>query len=802
MRNKIILSICALFLLMGFIASAEIPQREKRIYLVDVTASMKGDGVVDTPDIFDTVKGSLIETLQEIADTTIEIEIIPFTDKVHEGIRANISEREKLIDFINELDVKKGDTNIADAWSLGVSKIDTTKINYLFILTDGLHNFGPKKGVLYDRLSSWGDFAAEHYYFAFYVMLTKNAEEAEIRRIADETRNMWKIEGLNINASLLKTERNVRKNIASDKVIHLSFVTNNPNVDIEDTGIEFSLEDNPHYTLKKSSSNARPGDYAIKIEEKCDKNLIPLCDTLNLKITHNEEKYPFVFITPDIVTLEISNFGLRTYSTRMNRQRLEKNVNFGEVSFKEPLVWIFKKYGIFRKSLEYLPYSWTVPDTTAISSSIRLTPNKDAVRSGASVKLVLKDQNGRRLTQEDGFFCSCGEISDGVTLFNLYYKVIPARRDITYKGGIFAETVAVDAIDDHSINSDCEKIADWQMSQVIKPNIWAWLLWGLSLILIIALIVLIIRLSFKMLIPPFTRLAVLLERLWAAIIALFPPIRLSGKPNKSSLAVAKKQDIENNDEMDGINCIKEALNLEKKLYQSHSIVEKYDCLESLRLLIDSYYAEGRDGQHFWHKCESCNFTLSDYCRYDKCKSSLNSNTWDALEEARKPVLPKTNGVWNKDNDTFELSEENTYYSECKAKNFIRCRYDRHGSPDFDAVTHKNSIVEISDLYERYTIEQLDDRGKGKKSLQYVAQTERMAPKLSTEIREWWKLNRGDAEFILEDAFWEWRDALNLVPHEDTNCRTMRLVYRPAHKAFKHRGGISNAINIKKHFPEK
>jgi hypothetical protein len=28
---------------------------------------------------------------------------------------------------------------------------------------------------------------------------------------------------------------------------------------------------------------------------------------------------------------------------------------------------------------------------------------------------------------------------------------------------------------------------------------------------------------------------------------------------------------------------------------------------------------------------------------------------------------------------------------------------------------------------------------------------------------------------------------------------MRLVYRPAHQAFKHRGGVANAINIKRHF---
>lgn len=56
------------------------------------------------------------------------------------------------------------------------------------------------------------------------------------------------------------------------------------------------------------------------------------------------------------------------------------------------------------------------------------------------------------------------------------------------------------------------------------------------------------------------------------------------------------------------------------------------------------------------------------------------------------------------------------------------------------------------------------------------------------------IQRGDTN--IEEA---WRNEHDLVPHEDTNCRTIRLVYRPAHEAFDHRRGIANAKNIKKHF---
>ena len=47
-------------------AVAQPPLQEKRIYLVDVTASMEGKGEVETPDIFQTVKESLAETIQQI----------------------------------------------------------------------------------------------------------------------------------------------------------------------------------------------------------------------------------------------------------------------------------------------------------------------------------------------------------------------------------------------------------------------------------------------------------------------------------------------------------------------------------------------------------------------------------------------------------------------------------------------------------------------------------------------------------------------------------------------------------------
>ncbi|MDE5850863.1 MAG: HNH endonuclease [Muribaculaceae bacterium] len=218
------------------------------------------------------------------------------------------------------------------------------------------------------------------------------------------------------------------------------------------------------------------------------------------------------------------------------------------------------------------------------------------------------------------------------------------------------------------------------------------------------------------------------------------------------------------------------LTQESKLYQPIPIADKYAILESMRLELDRLYRDDRT-------------------TYDRYRASLRQNTWDALEENWKlwDPVPKSHVVWEGPNDcTCRLKPSHPNFKECETVNFTVCHYDLHGSPDFDAVTFPGSIVDISDLYDSLSYDNIQKRGGGPNSLQEIAQG-RMAQILKTAIAEWARAHNREPDF------WQWRDSHDLVPHEDTDCRTMRLVYRPAHTAFKHRGGIANALNIKSHF---
>ena len=218
------------------------------------------------------------------------------------------------------------------------------------------------------------------------------------------------------------------------------------------------------------------------------------------------------------------------------------------------------------------------------------------------------------------------------------------------------------------------------------------------------------------------------------------------------------------------------LNWEGKLYALGKVADKYEVLERIRLELDKLYKEDRS-------------------KYEELEKALKPNTWEALEDnwtVWNPV-PKNHAEWiGPGKMTCRLKSTHSSYQECADIGFTECTYDEHGSPDFNKVTFRGSIVDISDLYDSLSSENIQKRGGSPNSLQEIAQM-RMVPNLKSAISMWAK-ETGNPE-----DFWEWRNALNLVPHEDTNCRTMRLVYRPVHIAFKHRGGVANAINIKNHF---
>ena len=310
------ISVVYLLIFLCLSAFSQITLNEKRIYLVDVTASMEGKGNISTPDIFKKVKTELTNTINSINNPTTEIVIIPFTNQPHQGIKGTIKDKKTLLDNIQNLSVKPGDTNIADAWKKGVDEIDTSKINYLFLLTDGLHNCGPSKESLYQSLSEWGITAKDKYFFSFYVMLTPNAKEQPICNIVESTEQMWLIESMNVNVSFIKSGLNLKTNIKNKKRVKLYFTSNNTQIFNKDIDFSIQLDDNPFYKLANPQRNWKERYVVFDIQELKPLMELPLQVQYKLRIKYNKGKYPLVFFTPETMNFTIENVGVRKMTIR------------------------------------------------------------------------------------------------------------------------------------------------------------------------------------------------------------------------------------------------------------------------------------------------------------------------------------------------------------------------------------------------------------------------------------------------------------------------------------------------------
>ncbi len=292
--------------------------QEKRIYLVDVTKSLVGQGEIKTPNIFDQVKNNLIDAINEIEDPNTEIIVVPFTNKPHQAIMGRTSQKDSLVAILRDLKIKSGDTNIDDAWKSGVSYLDSSKVNYLFLLTDGLHNCGVTKEVFYSTLNEWDSIRKGKNIYSNYVMLTDNAVEQNIRSIAQQIPQMWSIQSLNIKAALIRTSLEQKSNIYENKTININFISNNSKVFVDDLGVQFSIQENPFYSLTPTIKNAQnQGLYSFDIIEKQDRMNIPIDTTLTLHINFNNAKYPLVFFTPEDIDYRIINRGVRRMTLKV-----------------------------------------------------------------------------------------------------------------------------------------------------------------------------------------------------------------------------------------------------------------------------------------------------------------------------------------------------------------------------------------------------------------------------------------------------------------------------------------------------
>lgn len=212
------------------------------------------------------------------------------------------------------------------------------------------------------------------------------------------------------------------------------------------------------------------------------------------------------------------------------------SIDFGKVKYRD----IFdghKGCDFFRNHLEYFPFRWTKSDTVVSTKNIEIQFNKDCVRSGTEVGLLIADKNQKINdgldVMIDGVDCTNRTFNvsatDTLQELSISLRVNPSLGDTVLSGHIFASSDNLEIANEVNMNG-ISPISQWTVRQVIKLNWWYWIIWLLFLIIIVALI------------WYFRKFIVYLyERLKSHIGELFGGIKDRGRRNRKKENNSKKE---------------------------------------------------------------------------------------------------------------------------------------------------------------------------------------------------------------------------------------------------------------------
>ncbi len=299
---------------------------ERRVYLWDVTLSMKGYN--GAPNIWSDVVEALAKDINSIDDEDTEIVILPFQTSVLEvwTQKATSGGKKELISKIRQYkNDQVTNTNICLPFNTVIKQhLADDKRNLLILLTDGNHNTdgylsdgSPNINCLLDLISNWCDVAFQKDAYAFYVMLTKYAKNEELVQKIKESCRITTVDGTMINFLEILFQDKYAFNIKDDKdkPIILSF---SPRKNIEvpsDIKININSEFNDFIEVNETSIlKDNMIGFSVKLKKPYEelKNTLPQDEnkkvTLNLSLTsETQSKHPLVLLLSEEIELSLIN---------------------------------------------------------------------------------------------------------------------------------------------------------------------------------------------------------------------------------------------------------------------------------------------------------------------------------------------------------------------------------------------------------------------------------------------------------------------------------------------------------------
>lgn len=272
-------------------------KQERRVYYLDVTASMTGYN--NSQNIWQNVISNLKSAIDSIQDERTEIVIKTFTDSLHPvetlvSACATSEGKETIKNSIDTLDPSINtnvhtdiDVTFTDFYNHEISK---TKVNYFFLMTDGCQ-YSPRAQYLNTVISNWNkktDNGKEHIY-GFYVMLCDAAYSADIEKQIKAQNRLWIVQSASVNINLIRPKK---KSFYCD----IRKKDTERYVDIPMTGRLDGLQVTGENEYCRTNNTTIIKDNTLRVYLSNKKHLaqIPKVSTLNLEISTPTDQYSYL----------------------------------------------------------------------------------------------------------------------------------------------------------------------------------------------------------------------------------------------------------------------------------------------------------------------------------------------------------------------------------------------------------------------------------------------------------------------------------------------------------------------------
>ncbi|SDI02594.1 hypothetical protein SAMN05421818_1463 [Myroides phaeus] len=306
--------ICFLFLSFPMFSQHSLKEK-KYIFELDITKSMWGIGEPGSINIFDQVRTQLIKAIENIDDPSAEIVLVTWQDQIISTWKesANSVGKERLVEQLKKITVKSvpgQNTNIYNAWIEAKKHVNPSKINIVYLLTDGRHSVpNPPISKLYNEIPKWASFSAEKDAYMFLVELTSQAIDNKMRSLVEATDKVEFIHGIEFYTLFVN---NTSPIINIDEKLEFTLNINKQNLPekYNDTKIGLQLNSdlfeivNPSITLEQT-----PTAIKLRLKKSLEEVKASLSESSILPITiiFDDSKYKHIKLINKEINCKIIN---------------------------------------------------------------------------------------------------------------------------------------------------------------------------------------------------------------------------------------------------------------------------------------------------------------------------------------------------------------------------------------------------------------------------------------------------------------------------------------------------------------